>query len=368
MWLDELMSFSLARFCVLISLIISFCALSSQGAEPFASSTQNKLTNTSESPTQAAASKYPQDAGFFRFHLENDFFYKKDADYTNGVRLEWMAPSHSLDESWGWGPFGVKKTPEARGQWGLSLTQLMFTPQTKSANPIFTERPYAGHLAIGVGRFVKNEDMASSFELQIGMTGKPSLAKQAQYTVHEMLEMEQWPGWENQLKSEATVQFYYKQYYRLRFLEYHGDSGFSTDGMVYWHADAGTVYLRGGIGGMFRFGYNLPTDVNEVAIAGASFGTSLFVRDRILPSDWSVYGLIGGAGRAVGYDMFLDGGTFHSSPIKVHKKGLVGDLMWGVGVRYKTTECILGGFWRTNEYATQRGTHFMGAIQVRWTY
>lgn len=74
----------------------------------------------------------------------------------------------------------------------------------------------------------------------------------------------------NQLPGEMTANLFFKRYYRLRGLEKRYGSGFETDALAYWHADAGTVKVQAGGGMSFRFGYNLGNTSPENSIRGAT--------------------------------------------------------------------------------------------------
>lgn len=348
-----------------------------------------------DSVYKIGSSDIPKERSILRVHLENDFFGGVDGDYTNGFRADYISQPYSGVEkshdhlcgnrtssylatglgalvggtgaSSRWSKIcGMDRTSALREHWAFSLTQFMFTPETKSSFPIYGERGYAGYLGFGVGTLVKNEDRANSFELQIGVTGDPSLTRNTQHFIHKRLGMIQWPGWQNQLPSEATFCFFFKRYYRLRCLEHQNQAGkFETDGFAFWHTDLGTLYLRGGVGMSYRFGYNLPNTSQELSIAGASFPASPFARNKKSISNWSYYGFAGMSGRFVGRDMFLDGTAFHSSPRYVHKFPFVADVSGGIGVKYKNVELLFGYTVRSKEYHTQHAAQTLGSIQLR---
>lgn len=318
--------------------------------------------------------------------VENDSPAGSDKDYTSGVRLGWMSSSSSYQDSSAWGSalgaltggpgassgwsrfMGMDRTPALRQQWGFTLTQLMFTPEDKREEPIYDQRPYAGYLALGLGTLVKNEDRANSFELQLGTTGSPSMVKNSQRTVHKILDQDRWPGWRYQLPSEFAFCFYFKRYYRLRCLEYSSPSGFETDSYAFWHTDLGTIYLRGGVGFNFRFGYNLPVTGSDTTIAGGSLAAGPFVKNKKNVSNWSYYGYTGFAGRVIGHDLFLDGTVFHDSPKYVNKYPFVADVTLGAGLRYKNTDFIFGYTLRTKEYSTQNNPQLLGTLQLRYSF
>lgn len=166
----------------------------------------------------------PQEGPVISFHLENDMFVGDDDNYTNGVRFAWMSGttsrSHTFSGMLGtvlggtnasssWRRFmGMNGSPNLRQQWGLDLTQLMYTPEQKATYPIYNQHPYVGNLTLGLTSLVKNEDRANSLELQLGTTGTNSLAKGSQHFIHKLWGMEQWPGWSNQLPGEMTANLF----------------------------------------------------------------------------------------------------------------------------------------------------------------
>lgn len=350
-------------------------------------------TIASENP-----SEIPKERSVFSIQLENDFFSGVDGNYTNGARFAYTSQSYSgfekphdhlcgnmtssylatglgtilggTNASPDWSRFcGMERTPALRQQWAVTLTQLMYTPEHKSFDPIIGERTYAGYLGVGLGTLVKNEDRANSLELQIGVTGDPSLTRNTQHFIHKHLCMVQWPGWDYQLPSEVTFCFFFKRYYRLDFLEYTSSTGrFETDGFAYWHADLGTLYVRGGLGMNYRFGYNLPASSSELAISGATYATSPFAKQKKFNSNWSYYGFTGCAGRYVAHDIFLDGTVFHSSPKYVDKFPCVLDVYAGAAARYKNLELVIGYMMRTKEYHTQESPQVMGSVQIRYSF
>lgn len=313
----------------------------------------------------------PQERSSFGIQLDNDLFVGSDCNYTNGLRFSYLSETSPVTNGsfWDWQAFGMERTPSLRSQWALTLTQLIFTPENKSTQPLFGEHPYAGYLALGFGNMVKNEDRANSLELQLGVTGKASLADEAQYTVHHFWEMDQWPGWKTQHPSEVVFEVFFKRFYRIPGLEYIHPSGFATDGYGYWNIDAGTVYVRGGGGMAYRFGYNLPNDsATEYSLNGANYLTSPFVKNATSISNWSVYGTASLGVQGVAFNTFLDGPVFHHYPKYVTKYPVVGNASLGMGIGYKSFEGFFGYQWTTKEYSTQKGPQCVGTVELRYRF
>ncbi len=320
---------------------------------------------------QNGAAALAQEPASFAIQLDNDVFLGEDCDYTNGIRFSFLSESSPIAPGsfWNWLAVGVERSPELRSQWAATLTQLMYTPNTRSEEPIPGERPYAGYLGLGVGSLVKNKDRANSWEFQLGVTGKYSLADDSQYAVHKFWGMELWPGWQHQIPSELVFQFYFKRFYRLNCLESRDVSGLGSDGYFYWNADVGTLFVRGGGGLAVRYGFNLPGDAaTEYNINGANYMTSPLVRNDVSFSDWSVYGVAAIGVQGVAYNAFLDGPVFHDYSYDVATHPVVGTASLGVGVRYKNVEGYFGAQWSSREYASQESCHWVGSLNLRYRF
>ncbi len=326
----------------------------------------------------------PQEGAVISFHLENDMFVGDDDNYTNGVRFAWMSRTTSdsrtfsgmlgtvlggTNASDSWRRFmGMSGSPNLRQQWGLDLTQLMYTPEQKAPYPLYNQHPYVGNLTLGLTSLVKNEDRANSLELQLGTTGTNSLARGSQHFIHKLWGMEQWPGWSSQLPGEMTANLFFKRYYRLRGLEKRYSSGLETDALAYWHMDAGTVKVQAGGGMSFRFGYNLGNTSPENSIRGATSAAPPFVYNRTTVSNWGYYGYLHASVRAVAHDLYLDGTVFRSSPEYVNKYPVVGEWGYGFGLRYKRSELLFGLHYMTKEYTQQESMQCVGVLQLRHTF
>ena len=102
----------------------------------------------------------PQEGSVISLHVENDMFVGDDDNYTSGVRIGWMsgttAESRTFSGMLGtvlggtnasdsWRRFmGMNGSSNLRQQWGLDLTQLMFTPERKLREPIYGEASLRG--------------------------------------------------------------------------------------------------------------------------------------------------------------------------------------------------------------------------------
>ncbi len=167
---------------------------------------------------------------------------------------------------------------------------------------------------------------------------------------------------------QMTANLFFKRYYRLRGLEKRYSSGFETDALAYWYADAGTVKVQAGGGMSFRFGYNLGNTSPENSIRGATSAAPPFVYNRTNVANWGYYGYLHAAVRAVAHDLYLDGTVFRSSPEYVNKYPVVGEWGYGFGLRYKRTELLFGLHYITKEYTQQESMQCVGVLQLKHTF
>ncbi len=302
---------------------------------------------TNPTPRPGEPSYVPGGQHHLRVMFENDSFCGNDGNYTHGSRVDYAQSLANGDA------------------WGLSLTQNIYTPSTNSRQEVYNERPYAGYLAVGGAYLMRGEDVGSSFELQLGVTGKPSLAENAQWLVHQLGDMYQWQGWAHQLDSEITMQFNSRQDYRLPFLESRF-CGLETDGTLYTREEIGTVSIAGTVGLSLRIGENLPDRMRLNGNAPGDYGIGLLRQSSYRPEELSWAIIAQNSVKYVARDLFLDGGAFHASATTCTKNPWVFESRLGLGVSYRNIDYYLGGVFQTRAYQTQDHNTAYGTFSVTW--
>lgn len=134
---------------------------------------------------------------------DNDLLTGTDDGYTNGARIAFARElSADSDEHYFLQNTLRRLTGSERGdtlsdfrfpdegsvtfQYGIGLTQLMFTPENPNTpTPQKGERPYAGWLGLEFSLQASAGDSASTATLSIGTTGQLSYAEEAQKWVHQ---------------------------------------------------------------------------------------------------------------------------------------------------------------------------------------
>ncbi|HIX20432.1 MAG TPA: lipid A deacylase LpxR family protein [Candidatus Akkermansia intestinigallinarum] len=287
-----------------------------------------------------------------RVILENDSPFGSDCDYTHGTRIDY---TQAIDE-------------QRHRWWGISLTQNIYTPETNSRYYYPNEHPYAGYMAVGAAYLMRGEDFGASFEFQLGVTGKPSIAQDCQWFIHELGGMDQWRGWHHQIPSEVTLQLTSRQDYRLEFLECECANGLQTDSTIYTREEVGTVAIAAGIGATYRIGVNLPPATANCGNAAGDYGVSLIEPTRYNPSRASYYMVMSGGVKYVARDMFIDGGVFHSFESKCSREPWQGEVRLGFGVRYHGIDYYAGAMYRSPTFDKQNRETLLGVVDISWNW
>ncbi len=314
------------------------------------------------------------DSNRFTILEENDsLFFNSDKHYTQGFRLSNLGPSLGAESSWN-DVFGFvgRITPLLQGggdrRIALLLGQSIFTPKNLSIRPPDPrDRPYAGWLYIGASLLQQTDHrMLENLELDAGVVGPGSLAKQVQNDFHQFIGVAQARGWSSQLQNEPGVMLSYERLWRVA-LPLVGDKNQGIDIVPQLGATAGNIMTYGEIGGLLRLGKGLQADYGPVHIRPSLSGTDYFDATAV-GRDYGFYFFVGAQGRAVGHNIFLDGNTFRNSP-KVPKKNFVADLQAGFSFFWSTSFRLdLGVVRRTEEFHGQHTPDEVCTIAVAFNW
>ncbi len=323
--------------------------------------------------------------GYLTFYLDNDLFANTDKDYTNGARLSWISENRDLHEigfiQRGLQPLtgdgnslgffraitGFDDLDAVRYNFGVSLTQLMFTPEDfASVTQPQGQRRYAGWSALGFSLHAKDDQILNSVEFIVGVTGKPALAEEAQNFIHDARGFDEFQGWDNQIPTEVTADLSFLQKRRLHFTESEGP--LSMDGIGEWGARLGTFRTNAILGGMVRLGLYLPADFSDPRLSETAYAHKYFTGSEIEKSNWSLFLLGGFRGSAVLHDATLDGPLFRKFETGNTREPFVGEVYAGIGFRIKATEVTYAHTWRSREYDEQENGTGFGTISVRLAF
>jgi len=313
--------------------------------------------------TAAQATPPESERPAFTILFENDIISNTDRDYTNGVQLAYTTGPH---DALGWVvdtarflPF-FASTGEVRTSYALG--QNMYTPKdTQLLNPPLTERPYAGFLYGAIGLMEDNGRRLDQLQLQLGVIGPLSLAKEAQIWAHGLVHDPKPQGWATQLRNEPAVELIYERSYKL--IPPQSVFGLYVDLEPHIGGAVGNVYDYANAGAMMRFGFNLPGGYGPMRIEPGLPGSNFFEPT----GGFSAYVFAGVDGRALARNIFLDGNTWQTSR-SVVKKNLVGDLTIGAAVIFRHVRLAFTHVYRTKEYSTQTSPDQFGAVSLSFRF
>lgn len=156
---------------------------------------------------------------------ENDLFSVRghgapaDYDYTHGTHLGVVsaavpdALARLLRAGASCRTAGARASACATSE--LRLAQDIYTPRRDGELPVRGERPYAGWLALAAGVQRVAPGIVRDMELEVGVTGRPSLAEEAQMDVHRIVDSAPQRGWRHQLASRGAVALRYGELRRV---------------------------------------------------------------------------------------------------------------------------------------------------------
>lgn len=313
------------------------------------------------------AEECPERKSSIYFIAENDIGFS-DRYYTNGLKLTYLSPS----DDWLLNKLQFKflrllnSDKSAQTTQSLSLGQDMYVSyDIDDTNPPMTDRPYAGWLYITDGAHIATKNTLDSFAITIGVVGEISGAEYTQKRYHEFINVDRPMGWDTQLKNEPA--FTISLNHSERVFEHSLSDNFRTDFICSAGANLGTVSTEGIVKGLWRFGFNMPYSFDAARIEfSSSQQVEYAMQNR---PDWHAYIYAGFVGKAVGYNMFLDGNVLRKYDRSVDKEWLVGELNFGASLRYKDFYVSYSWCLRSKEYKTQRGgVQYFSAIMIGGTF
>ena len=166
--------------------------------------------------------------------------------------------------------------------------------------------------------------------------------------------MPQANGWSNQIPNQLGVALYVERKWRDHqafFLDL--PDGLGADFMPHVGASLGNVATYAAIGGTVRVGRNLRVDYGPPRIRPALSGAGFLHRS----DEFGWYFFAGLEGRAVAYDVTLDGSS-------VDPKPLVADFQTGVAATWRSLRFAYTYVLRSKEFDGQSQPDRFGALSL----
>lgn len=332
------------------------------------------VESCSSKPGVRALKNYPD---VFNFYYENDMFTGTDHNYTSGAKFSWI--SANLEDyindpclpKWvrHLNQVSEKVQPGAFDSRNMvvSLGQAMYTPTDKMRSDLITDdRPYAGWLYLGLAYNARDDRHMDTVEIDIGMVGPASLARESQNFIHKVRGIDRFNGWSNQLNNELGIQFVKER--KKRILQISHPGGPKIDAITHYGFSLGNVKTYANAGVEFRIGSYLPNDFGTSPIRPASDSNApLPVNVSRRLSDGGVHAFVSVDGRAVARDIFLDGNTFSDSH-SVSKRYFIGDVAAGVAWQWVGGKITYAHYLRSKEFRGQKDAQSYGSITLSLEY
>ena len=290
--------------------------------------------------------------------LDNDKWAGSDRYYTNGMKIGFGVSASKMP-----GRDMSRTTIDAVGKFfncgpvenrnaGIFVGQNMYTPRdTSVTTPQPSDRPWAGWLYAGLVYQAQRKcggdsEALDTIEFDIGVVGPSAQGEDVQNWWHRVINVPEARGWDNQIPDEigVLVSYLHKQKWK---------QGKHVEVIPHAGAVLGTVMTLVRGGGMVRAGHNMtgfgPDRLEPGGAILQNFRTNAKPCPRVTLCEY--YGFAGVEGRAVAYNIFLDGTVFRASP-DVERTPFVYDLSVGFSLRFDLLRLTVSRVTRSEEFTT----------------
>lgn len=295
----------------------------------------------------------------FTVVVENDLFGGTDRHYSNGLRLEWVAPEERvslwLRRAARLQPFVNLDGAELRE--GYAIAHTLYTASDITLeNPPADDHPYAAHARLNWFAAARTAREEHTILVDVGLIGPSAQGEFIQTRWHQLIDGEEPRGWDSQLHDELVFAISGQRSRRL-LAEHIGP----LDMDVLGHAGLtlGTLRTDASLGATIRIGRGLSDSFTPPRLRPALSPSSMY-------SPQAAYGgyvFFGVGGYGVARDIFLDGNTYRDSA-SVDRKSWVGDMQAGVALHLKRYRLAFTYVVRSEQYDGQNGPQRFGAISL----
>lgn len=292
---------------------------------------------------------------------ENDTFAGTDRNYTNGIDIAYLSAPNALPAPARW--FATHLMAADPGDTlyaGLGIGQSIFTPRdTEATRPLPDQHPYAGWLHARFSTSVDSGKTLDTAALDVGLVGPSSGAEWVQNHVHDLMGADESKGWDNQIRDEFGFVLTYERKWRA-LAEWRQAGGLGVDVMPNAAVSVGNVLTQGLLGLTLRVGQDLANDYGPPRVSPALAGAGFFApRDQ-----FSWYLFAGINGRAVAYNIVLDGNAFRDGGPSVDRKPLVAEAQAGLVMQLGRVQGAFTIVTRTDEFKGQGKQELFGAVSL----
>lgn len=328
----------------------------------------------SAQPGITALTRHPE---IYNLHFENDLFNGTDQGYTNGVKLSWISANltdyindpclplwvRRLNRTFR----SIRDSGYTSRNMVVTVGQSMYTPLNKTSTAVIpNDRPYAGWLYLGLGYNERNAREMDIMQINLGIVGPASLAKESQDFIHDLRDIPRFNGWNNQLKNELGIQLIAER--KRKVWDSESKYGPHLDFITHYGGSLGNVATYLNTGFEIRAGNKLPNDFGTSPIQSAGDSNApLEGNSQRRFSTGGVHVFISTDIRVVAHTIFLDGNTFASSH-RVEKEVLVGNVAAGIAWQWQGGQITYAHYISSKEFTAQTTTPGYGSITLSLEY
>lgn len=324
-------------------------------------------------PCPASAQDGPRQETVHFYTWENDSRFVSDRFYTSGVEL---SAKHGTDRR---GDFARDFTYSLCRFAGCDAStlfanqrnvgQMIFTPRRiKRVAPQPGDRPWAGLLYYEkMYSFLSHDQQTlTTITGQLGVTGRLSLAEDAQKAVHRLMDRARPMGWHNQIGGSLGVMASVEKRTAIQPLSFDLPAGVRFNTAAYWRLAAGTIQTYAALGVAVVLGKDLPAvsppppgiNSHVAARTAAAPRLSCLVKWLRCTAFASV------EARSVAYNVLLDGRPFQDDDPSVDKRRFVYQLVIGNRFDLPRTRTRHNGPWFLQTKVTRRSPEFRSHLSV----
>jgi lipid A 3-O-deacylase len=286
-----------------------------------------------------------------RLNYDNDYFSATDRYYTQGVRLEWIAPVFLKSPVNG---VLLRNKKATKRYSGIALQRDGFTAQGIQIDTIpVGNRPYAATMFLSNFSIELNRESRTKLysQFDIGMMGPIVGGNEEQTAIHRSIGDVLPQGWKYQMSNSVIVN--YTSQFEKGFIN---QTYFNAVGIG--QARVGTLYTDGSVGAMLRAGL-----MN-------GYFENLGITRETTARKFQVYGYAKGLGKVVGYNATLQGGMFTDNSYTIENAQInrvVGQIFYGIVISYKRFQLEYGKVNITKEFKSGL-THGWGHCNISFCF
>jgi len=290
---------------------------------------------------------------YIGMNFDNDIFNNTDYYYTNGIRIDYVAPIFASS------PLSISMLPyrkHSMNYHGMTIVQNMYTPTNPDITHVLDgDCPFSAYLYLGHFKNTLSSDRKyrQYSELDIGLIGPGSLGGLVQEQIHDIEPV----GWQNQVENDIVLNYTATVEKGL-----YNPGAFDLN--IFATGQIGTLYDNAGGGLRIRAGRLNPYfEMPRLATAQSTEGKDAY--------QWQ-YGIFASAkAKVVLYNATLQGGMFNKTsnytiPAEDIERFLL-QASAGIYVAYKQLGITLEQFYLSPEF--KNAHHFnWGHINVTYCF